>query len=154
MRDGRVPLASGILGNVDLCDQCALLVTRQTAEAKTRRLAYWISSEAANAPLLTRKRDEELVTAIRTAHPGKPLAWVAALQVVKHRLADHGSPKAVSGMEALGIDLLELLAVFLQQPVQRRIPRLARTIERGILTVDDAHRELLKIDYYHCHPIT
>jgi hypothetical protein len=93
---------------------------------------------------LARKRHKKLVAAVRTAHAGESFTGVAALQIIQDRLADHGSPKPVPGLKTVGIDPLELLVVFLNQPVQRRIPRLARAVEGGILTVDNAHRESLK----------
>jgi hypothetical protein len=113
-----------VFGNVDRRDQCPLLVTGRT-----------------DAPLFTRKRNEKLVPAIRAANARKSLARIAALQVVQDCRTDHGTPKSIAGLEPVGINLLEILVVLLYQPVKRRIPRLARTIERGILTVDNAHRE-------------
>ena len=94
-----------------------------------------------DAPLFTGERHEELMAAVGAPYAGESLPGVAAPQVIQDCRADHRTPKPVSGLKALGIDPLELLVVFLNQPVQRRIPRLARTIERGILTVDNAHRE-------------
>jgi hypothetical protein len=86
----------------------------------------FLVATGAQTPLLATQGDEQLVPAIRTAHPGKALLQIAAAQKRLDHLIHDRPPIAVAFLIPQGIHGLEGREVFLEQLMEGRAPRLAR----------------------------
>ena len=115
--EDKLPVEHGnshVLCDIDGGDQHALL------------MAAW-----ADAALFAGKRDEQVVSAIRAAHPGEPFAQVAATQKSINRFTNHGPKETVALLVTVRIHPFELVEVLFEQLKQRRLTWCAPPIEPG-----------------------
>ena len=72
----------------------------------------------AESAAATGEVEEKFRTTVRTANPGKPAAWVAAVQIFSDHLFDDGSEEAVLSFEAALILRQELIEAVEQHTVE------------------------------------
>ena len=89
--------------------------------------------------LVAGEGDEHFVTAAGAADSGKPEVQVAATQVLANHLADDRPPEAVAVLIAVVVGSFELREVALDEPVERRLPRPAGTVDRDGVGADRNH---------------
>ncbi len=97
---------------------------------RPQKLALLVAARA-QAPELAGEGDQELMPAVRAAHPGDALVEDAAVEVAVDRRLDAASQVAVGVPETLLIHLDEVLEVQGEGPVEDRALGMARSIGRG-----------------------
>ncbi len=99
----------------------------------------FLAAARAKAAAKTGKRHEQLVPALRTAHPGEPVPEIATLQKLLDGRVDDWPPEAITFLLALCIDSLELRIEALDQLTKRGLLRLVRAIKTAQLLGSTDH---------------
>ena len=89
--------------------------------------------------MLAREGDEHLVLAVGTAHAGKPLLQITALEKGGHGLLDDRPPETLLGLIAFVVDLLKEVPVFSEQTPQVGGLGIAWAVERSGLDTGGGH---------------
>jgi hypothetical protein len=86
--------------------------------------------------------EEKFRTTVRTANPGKPAAWVAAVEIALDHLFDDGSEEAVPLIETMLIFGQELVEVTKQHPKEDSLLGLARAVDSRYIGKKEARSGL------------
>ena len=103
---------ANILGDVDAQQQSPLL-----------------AATGADAALLAREGDEELVAAIGAADAGEPFMQVATLKELADGSVEHRSPESELAGVAFGVDDSEVFKVLADEAVEVGLQRLAWAVD-------------------------
>lgn len=95
-------------------------------EQLTLLMAAW-----AQAPELAGEGDQELMAAVRAAHPGDTVVENPAVEVAVDRRLHAAAQVAVSCLEAFLVDEQEALEVVGQGPIEHRALGMARAMDPG-----------------------
>ncbi len=77
---------------------------------------FWVARAGAAKALLAGIGHKYLVLAVGTAQAGEAVVKIAAFEKGRQPALDNRPPEAVVGLIALGVDLLERVKMFIQQP--------------------------------------
>jgi hypothetical protein len=93
----------------------------------------------ADASLLAREGDEELVSAVRAADAGEAVLEVTALEEAADGFVENRAPVAVLASVTVGVDGAELVEVFTDEAVELRFEALAWAVETDRLVEETGH---------------